>query len=135
MWQIDRYQNLVYSIQDLSPQIGSSTLVLQQRGRFYCLLVGTIFFSKNIRLEVAEVLDFSSEAFIRHYSYTVYRDDEKAYWYDSQGHPNDPSLQATHPHHKHIPPDIKHHRISAPNMSFSEPNLPFLIREAVEQFF
>ena len=47
--------------------------------------------------------------------------------YDS--HPNESSLQSTHPHHKHIPPDIKHHRIPAPAMSFSRPNLPTLIRE------
>ena len=37
--------------------------------------------------------------------------------------------QSTHPHHKHIPPDIKHNRIPAPGLSFDEPNLPFLIRE------
>lgn len=28
---------------------------------------------------------------------------EKLYWYDSQPHPNDPILQNTHPHHKHVP--------------------------------
>jgi len=33
------------------------------------------------------------------------------------------------PHHKHIPPDIKHHRIPAPHLSFVEPNRPFLIEE------
>jgi hypothetical protein len=38
-------------------------------------------------------------------------------------------LQSTHPHHKHIPPDIKHHRIPAAEMSFVKPNLPALIRE------
>lgn len=48
---------------------------------------------------------------------------------DSQPHPNDPTLQMTHPHHKHIPPDMKHHRISAPAMSFVQPNLPALIEE------
>ena len=36
------------------------------------------------------------------------------------------------PHHKHIPPNIKHHRIPAPNLSFTRPNLPFLIGE-IEQ--
>jgi len=30
-----------------------------------------------------------------------------------------------HPHHKHISPDLKHHRIPAPNLSFAQPNLPF----------
>ena len=38
----------------------------------------------------------------------------------------------TLPHHKHILPDIKHHRIPAPDMSFTQPNLPALIREIEE---
>lgn len=42
------------------------------------------------------------------------------------------SLVSTHPHHKHIHPDIKHNRIPAPNLTFTGPNLPFLIEE-VEQ--
>jgi len=29
----------------------------------------------------------------------------------------------------HVSPDIKHHRIPAPEMSFTRPNLPFLIAE------
>jgi hypothetical protein len=41
-------------------------------------------------------------------------------------------LASTHPHHKHLPPDIKHHRVPAPGLSFTEPNLPFLIREIEE---
>ncbi len=44
-------------------------------------------------------------------------------------------IPPTHPHHKHIPPDLKHHRIPAPGISFSEPNLTFLIREIESQFF
>jgi len=42
---------------------------------------------------------------------------------------NDPTLAKTHPHHKHIPPDMKRHRVSAPNLSFTQPNLPVLIEE------
>ena len=38
----------------------------------------------------------------------------------------------THPHHKHILPDIKHHRIPAPDMSFTHPNLQALIRKIEE---
>jgi hypothetical protein len=53
-------------------------------------------------------------------------------WYDSQPHPDDPSLATTDPHHEHIPPDIKHHRVPAPDLSFTQPNLPFLIQE-IEQ--
>ena len=59
----------------------------------------------------------------------VYQSAERLYWYDDFPHPNDPSLAATHPHHKHIPPDIKHHRVLAPEMSFTQPNLPLLIEE------
>jgi len=38
-------------------------------------------------------------------------------------------LTSTHPHHKHLPPDIKRHRVPAPEMSYVQPNLPALIRE------
>jgi len=42
---------------------------------------------------------------------------------------NEPTLAGTDPHHKHVPPDIKHHRVPAPGMSFDKPNLPFLLAE------
>ena len=61
------------------------------------------------------------------YGYEVYRGLERLYWYDDFPHPNDPTLVSTYPHHKHIPPDIKHHRVPAPEMSFMRPNLPALI--------
>ncbi len=48
-------------------------------------------------------------------------------------HPNDPTLASTHPHHKHIPPDIKYHRLPAPGLTFTAPNLPFLTGEIEEQ--
>jgi hypothetical protein len=54
------------------------------------------------------------------------------YWYDPQPHPADVTLTLNHPHHKHIHPDIKHHRIPAPELSFDQPNLPFLVEEIVE---
>jgi len=66
---------------------------------------------------------------IEGYGYEVWRGSEKLYWYDSQPHPMDPTLASTDPHHKHIPPDIKHHRVPAPGLNFTSPNLPFLIRE------
>ncbi|MEN8217094.1 MAG: DUF6516 family protein [Pseudomonadota bacterium] len=69
---------------------------------------------------------------IHWYGYEVWQNDEKLYWYDSQPHPNDPTLASSHPHHKHIPPDIKHNRIPAPILSFTHPNLPELIFE-IEQ--
>jgi hypothetical protein len=44
-------------------------------------------------------------------------------------HPHIPALQSTHPHHQHVPPDIKHNRIPAPGISFTKPNLLHLIAE------
>jgi hypothetical protein len=38
-------------------------------------------------------------------------------------------LASSHPHHKHIPPNIKRNRIPAPQMSFIQANLPVLIQE------
>jgi len=82
------------------------------------------------RIVVREKLSFAdSVGQIISYGYEIWRGSTKLYWYDSQAHPNDPALASTHPHHKHIPPDIKHNRIPAPNLSFDAPNLPFLIQE------
>jgi len=135
MLNISEYENLIYTIKEKSTFIESSNLTLQRRGKFYCWNIGSINFQQNVRLEISEVLDFAKESFIRKYSYSVYQNNQKLYWYDSQGHPGDPNLLLTHPHHKHIPPDIKHNRIPAPNLSFKEQNLIFLIREIEQQFF
>jgi hypothetical protein len=48
-------------------------------------------------------------------------------------HPDQPALASTHPHHKHVPPEIKHHRIAAPGLRFDVPNLPLLIEEVERQ--
>jgi hypothetical protein len=63
------------------------------------------------------------------YGYEVWQGDQELHWYDSQPHPDDSALASTDPHHKHIPPDIKHHRVPAPGLSFHQPNLPLLIEE------
>jgi hypothetical protein len=89
---------------------------------------GMIIFPNNIALRFDEQIDFARKQLID-YGYVVFRAGEKLYYYDSQPHPNDPSLASTHPHHKHIPPDIKHHRIPAPGLSFERSNLEFLIHE------
>jgi hypothetical protein len=69
---------------------------------------------------------------IESYGYELWRNADKLTWYDSQSHPGDSALASTHPHHRHIPPHIKHHRVPAPEMSFTHPNLPTLIREIEE---
>jgi len=71
------------------------------------------------------------QSYEQYISYSVFRGEEKIYWYDPQPHPHIPDLASTHPHHKHIPPDIKHNRIPAPGLSFERPNLPFLIQEII----
>jgi len=131
----EEYEAMIYRIAELSTHIEYSDLVLIPAGRKLATLAGNIFFSNAIRLQVREALDFDLDEWITGYGYVVYKDDERQYWYDSQEHPDDPSLASTHPHHKHIPPDIKHHRIPAPNLSFINPNLSFLIKEIDEQFF
>jgi len=79
-------------------------------------------------LRIREELDFEA-GIIASYGYEVYRGDERLFWYDDFPHPNDPELASTYPHHKHLPPDIKHHRIPAPEMGFTRPNLLFLLQE------
>lgn len=63
------------------------------------------------------------------YCRASYPHKEKLYWYDSFPHPKDSTLALTNPHHKHVLPDIKHHRVPTPDLSFTRPNLPFLIKE------
>jgi hypothetical protein len=53
-----------------------------------------------------------------------YSHKDRLYWYNSFPHPNDASLAATDPHHKHVPPDIKHHRVPTSELSFTKPNRP-----------
>ena len=78
-----------------------------------------------------EELDFAA-GLISSYGYEIYRGEERLYWYDDFPHPNDPTLSFNYPHHKHIPPDIKHHRVPAPGISFNQPNLPLILKEIEE---
>ena len=115
---------------DQYPSIQSSTLTFVRRGSSLAGVSGELRFANGFRLIVRERLLYDRlPLIIDGYGYEVWQDDEKLYWYDSQPHRGDSTLQSTHPHHKHIPPDIKHHRIPAPGLSFTKPNLPFLIEE------
>jgi Family of unknown function (DUF6516) len=107
-----------------------STVTFVRRGAALARVAGELSFDYGIRLMVRERVIFDRlPVMIDWYGYEVWQGDEKLYWYDSQPHPDDPLLPSTHPHHKHVPPDIKHHRIPAPEMSFTQANLPVLIRE------
>jgi len=124
------YELFLYTLPELFGSIRRSTLTFIRRGHSLARVTGEIFFDHEIRLVILERLVFDRLPLaIDGYGYEVWQEGEKLYWYDPQPHPNEPSLQSTHPHHKHVPPDIKHHRIPAPGMSFSRPNLPLLIQE------
>jgi len=91
-----------------------------------------VTFDGEVMLDVWELVDFEAKR-IRSYSYEIYRADEKIAWYDPFEHPHIPELASTYPHPKHILPDIRHHRVPAPGISFEQPNLPNLIQEIVHE--
>ncbi|MBC8184566.1 hypothetical protein H8E88_26010 [candidate division KSB1 bacterium] len=130
---LEEYEKFIYTIPERFSDIKISTLVLKRFGVNAAKLVGKIYFNNNFELSVLEVIDFDKRR-VKSYSYEVFRNKEKIYWYDSWSHPNDTSLASTNPHHKHIHPNIKHHRIPAPDLSFKKPNLIFLIDEILRQF-
>jgi len=113
------------------PTVVSSTVTVWSDSPYTGIAEGEVFFSNGIRLRLREELDFDA-GLITSYGYEVYRGAERLYWYDDFPHPNDPNLVSTFPHHKHIPPDIKHNRIPAPEIRFNRPNLPILIQEIEE---
>ncbi len=144
------YEQFVYTLPSRYRSVVMSTLVIAPPGLVTARLTGLLTFGSDIVLCVSELLNFH-QGIIETYRYEIsrchpsffeniipeaaqyctigYPGKEKLYWYDSWPHPNTPSLASTHPHHKHIPPEIKHNRVPAPSLSFTEPNLPFLIEE------
>jgi hypothetical protein len=126
----DDYELCIYTLSERYPVVRRSTVRFVRRGATLARVVGEIHFDKEVRLVVRERIVYHRlPAVIDEYGYEVWQDQTKLYWYDSQPHPDDATLQATHPHHKHVPPDIKHHRIPAAGFSFTQPNLPILIHE------
>lgn len=114
------YEQSIYSIRQAFPVIKMSTLAVARRSAKMVIMRGDLAFDRNLRLIVWERITLEDESLHTEiYGYEVWRDDIKLYWYDAQ----------PHPHHKHVPPDIKHNRIPAPDLSFTQPNLPFLIAE------
>jgi len=148
------YEAFIYALPDRYAAIRRSTLVYIASGSLFGRVEGQVFFAENVVLCVQEFLNFelniiegygyevsharvdlaSQEApTISEYCRASYPNKEKFYWYDSFPHPNDVTLAGTDPHHKHIPPNIKRHRVPAPEISFTRPNLPFLIEEIAQQ--
>jgi len=150
----ETYQAFIYALPQRYASIRRSTLVYIPSGALFGRVEGMLVFDDAVILCVQEYLNFEL-GIIARYGYEVsrasilpdapefpaaseycqasYSRKEKFYWYDSFPHPNDPSLASTHPHHKHVPPNIKHHRVPAPDLSFTRPNLPFLIEEIERQ--
>ncbi len=124
------YELFLYGIVEQFSCVQESTLVLVRVGANVAIVEGELRFENNIRLCVRELIRYIRlPLLLEEYSYEVWQNDTKLYWYDPQPHPDNPKLKKNHPHHKHIPPDIKHNRVPAPEMSFTQPNLPALIRE------
>ena len=124
------YELFLYTLTEQFPSIRRSTVVFVRLGASLARVAGELYFDQGIRLVVRErILYHRLPATIDWYGYEVWQGEQKLYWYDSQPHPNDPALQSTHPHHKHVPPDIRRNRVPAPEMSFTKPNLPVLVRE------
>ena len=120
----EAYQAFIYTLRQYYSSIRRSTLVYIPSGALFGRVEGILSFDQDIVLCVQEHLNFelgviegygyeASRAHISpdrpdfpaaaEYCRASYLHKDKLYWYDSFPHPNDPSLAATDPHHKHIP--------------------------------
>jgi len=124
------YSHFVAELLD-HPTVERSTVAVWSTSPYTGIAEGEVFFPHGLWLRMRQELDFDAGLIIS-YGYEVYRGTDRLYWYDDFPHPEDPLLAATFPHHKHVPPDIKHNRIPAPEMSFIRPNLPVIIQEVEE---
>lgn len=131
---LQAYGELIYSLPERYAVVERSTLVLATIGPALAKLEGQVTLDRDVVLDVWDLVDFDRQQIIK-YSYEVYRSDERIRWYDPFEHPDVPDLASTYPHRKHIPPDIKHHRVPAPGISFERPNLPRLIEEIKRDIF
>ena len=122
------YARLIFFLLADRATVESHTLAVYTVSQTIGITRGQIVFRSGHRLRVFEQIDFVAHRILK-YFYEVTCEGESLWWYDSMPHPDVSELQSTHPHHKHVPPDIKHHRIPATEMSFTAPNLPRLIDE------
>jgi hypothetical protein len=143
-------EHLIYTLPAEYPSIRMSTLVLAPPGMDTARLTGLLTFGDDLVLCAYELLDFQ-QGLIAAYRYEVsrclppftetplpdssvycrarYPEKQTLYWYDSWPHPDDQTLAETFPHHKHASPDSRRRRVPAPELSFTQPNLPFLVQE------
>ncbi len=114
------YEAFIYGLPDAFACIRMSTLVVVHTGPVTAVVTGEVHFGQGLVLRVLEVVDARQQR-IKQYGYELWRDDQELWWYDSWPHPGVPELSDTQPHHKHIPPDIKHHRVPAPGLVLIPP--------------
>lgn len=108
---LHEYERYIYALPARFPSILFSTLVAIRRSAAVIIVKGEVHFGAGLRLGILEYLTFhQGPGFILGYSYEAWHSATKLYWYDSQAHPQIPELALNHPHHKHVPPDIKHNR-------------------------
>lgn len=127
------FESYVTGIEQKYREIKVAKLVFENLGNTLGVLNGEIEFDNEIKLTISERIDFSDDS-LASYRYEVYQGKDILYWYDPQPHPDDPAIAITFPHHKHIHPAIKHHRVPAPGLEFNHnniTNLPFLIEEII----
>jgi hypothetical protein len=124
---LDHYSRFITELLNRKTVVGS-TITVWSTSPYTGTAEGEVIFKNGLRLRIREELDYDA-ALITSYGYEVYQGNEKLYWYDDFPHPQDLTLASTFPHHKHVPPNIKRHRIPAPQIHFDQPNLPFLIQE------
>ncbi|HEX9972103.1 MAG TPA: DUF6516 family protein [bacterium] len=121
------YSRYVAGLLDCSI-VQHSTVTVWSDSPYTGVAEGEVYFSNGFRLRMREEIDFAA-GLITSYGYEVYHDEERLFWYDDFPHPQDPTLAATFPHHKHVPPDIKRHRLPAHGISYTQCNLLLLINE------
>ncbi len=125
---ISDYEVFVYGLPDAFTCIQMSTLVVVHTGPVTAIVRGEVHFEQGFVLRALEVVNARQQR-IERYGYELWRGNEKLWWYDSWPHPDVSELASTHPHHKHIHPNIKRHRVPAPGLSFDSPNLSLVIQE------
>jgi len=127
---LDNYSRFIAELLN-RPSVKDSTLSVWSDSPYTGVAEGDVFFTNGLRLRIREELDFMDNV-ISSYGYEVHLGRERIFWYDDFPHPKDSNLASTYPHHKHIPPNIKHNRIPAPGISFTHCNLPFIFQEIEE---
>jgi hypothetical protein len=126
----ESYELFLYTLSEQFPSVRGSTVTFTRRGYSLAVVSWELLFDFGYRIVVRERVIYDRLPLVLDgYGYEIWRGEEKLCWYDPQPHPGDASLEPTFPHHKHVPPDMKHHRIPAQRMSFTQPNLPILIEE------